>query len=308
MNTSTNVARGFQTSDDARQQTARRHKQMARLRRLTGAAILYLLLLAGSVLFLTPFVWMLTTSLKSQSEVMLLPIRWIPENWLWSNYSKALFGVVPFVTFFKNTITIVAFDLLGDVFVCALVGYAFARLRAPGKNILFMLVLSTLMLPEQVLLVPTYVLYKVFGWLDTLYGLIVPNLLASGAFYIFLFRQFFQTIHRELDDAAKIDGCGLLGIFWSIMLPLSRPVLITVGILSFLAHWNSFLWPLILLKSEENYTVMIGLRYFQSYNTESSNLPLLMAASIVALIPCLVIFFVAQRNLIQGVVVSGVKG
>jgi multiple sugar transport system permease protein len=308
MNTSTNVARGFQTSDDARQQAARRHKQMARLRRLTGAAILYLLLLAGSVLFLIPFVWMLTTSLKSQSEVMLLPIRWIPENWLWSNYSKALFGVVPFVTFFKNTITIVAFDLLGDVFVCALVGYAFARLRAPGKNILFMLVLSTLMLPEQVLLVPTYVLYKAFGWLDTLYGLIVPNLLASGAFYIFLFRQFFQTIHRELDDAAKIDGCGLLGIFWSIMLPLSRPVLITVGILSFLAHWNSFLWPLILLKSEENYTVMIGLRYFQSYNTESSNLPLLMAASIVALIPCLVIFFVAQRNLIQGVVVSGVKG
>ena len=124
MNTSTNVARGFQTSDDARQQTARRHKQIARLRRLTGAAILYLLLLAGSVLFLIPFVWMLTTSLKSQSEVMLLPIRWIPENWLWSNYSKALFGVVPFVTFFKNTITIVAFDLLGDVFVCALVGYA----------------------------------------------------------------------------------------------------------------------------------------------------------------------------------------
>jgi multiple sugar transport system permease protein len=164
------------------------------------------------------------------------------------------------------------------------------------------------MLPEQVLLVPTYVLYKTLGWLDTLYGLIVPNLLASGAFYIFLFRQFFQTIHRELDDAAKIDGCGLLGIFWWIMVPLSRPVLVTVAILSFLAHWNSFLWPLILLKSEENYTVMIGLRYFQSYNTESSNLPQLMAASIVALIPCLVIFFVAQRNLIQGVVVSGVKG
>lgn len=308
MNTSTDMARGFTTSDDARQEAARRHKQAARLRRLAGVVILYLVLLAGSVGFLIPFVWMLTTSLKSQSEVMLLPIRWIPEHWLWSNYSKALFGVVPFMTFYKNSLIIVAFDLIGDVFVCALTGYAFARLRAPGKTFLFILVLSTLMLPEQVLLVPTYVLYKWLGWLDTLYGLFVPNLLASGAFYIFLFRQFFQTIHRELDDAAKIDGCGLLGIFWSIMLPLSRPVLVTVAILSFLGHWNSFLWPLILLKSEENYTVTIGLRYFQSYNTESSNLPLLMAASIVALIPCLVIFFVAQRNLIQGVVVTGVKG
>jgi ABC-type glycerol-3-phosphate transport system permease component len=308
MNTSTNVARRFETADIARQQAAHRHKQMARLRRLAGAVTLYVILIAGSAAFLIPFIWMLSTSLKSQSEVLMLPIRWIPERWLWSNYSAALFGVVPFLTFFKNSMIVVAFDLIGDVFVCALTGYAFARLRAPGKNMLFMLVLSTLMLPEQVLLVPTYILYKSFGWLDTLYGLIVPNLLASGAFYIFLFRQFFQTIHRDLDDAAKIDGCGLLRIFWSIMLPLSRPVLVTVGILSFLAHWNSFLWPLILLKSEENYTVMIGLRYFQSYNTESSNLPQLMAASIVALIPCLVIFFFAQRSLIQGVVISGVKG
>jgi len=308
MNSSTEIARGFTSSEEARREAARRHKQAARLRRSAVVVILYLVLLAGAALFLIPFVWMVTTSLKSRSEVMLLPIRWIPAQWLWSNYTQALFGVVPFTTFYKNSIIIVAFDLIGDVFVCALTGYAFARLRAPGKSALFILVLSTLMLPEQVLLVPTYVLYKWFGWLDTLYGLFVPNLLASGAFYIFLFRQFFQTIHRELDDAAKIDGCGLLGIFWSIMLPLSRPVLVTVAILSFLGHWNSFLWPLILLKSEENYTVTIGLRYFQSYNTESSNLPLLMAASIVALIPCLAIFFIAQRSLIQGVVVTGVKG
>jgi len=308
MNSSTEIARGFTSSEEARREAARRHKQAARLRRSAVVVILYLVLLAGAALFLIPFVWMVTTSLKSRSEVMLLPIRWIPAQWLWSNYTQALFGVVPFTTFYKNSLIIVAFDLIGDVFVCALTGYAFARLRAPGKSALFILVLSTLMLPEQVLLVPTYVLYKWFGWLDTLYGLFVPNLLASGAFYIFLFRQFFQTIHRELDDAAKIDGCGLLGIFWSIMLPLSRPVLVTVAILSFLGHWNSFLWPLILLKSEENYTVTIGLRYFQSYNTESSNLPLLMAASIVALIPCLAIFFIAQRSLIQGVVVTGVKG
>ncbi len=308
MSTTTVPAVTHKISESARQQMIARRKRLARLRRVTGTAILYLTLLAGAIVFMIPFVWMITTSLKDQSEVMLLPIRWIPRRLLWSNYVKALFGVIPFMTFFKNSMIVVSLDLIGDVFVCALVGYGFARLRAPGKNILFLIVLSTMMLPAQVVLVPTYVLYKYLGWLDTLYGLIVPNLLASGAFFIFLFRQFFQTIHRELDDAAKIDGCGLLGIFWRVILPLSRPALITVGVLSFFEHWNSFLWPVILLKSEENYTVAIGLRFFQSYATESTNLPLLMAASIATLLPCLLIFFLAQRYLVQGVVVTGVKG
>ncbi len=308
MGTTTLSEAALKVSESSYHQAIARRKRLARLRQVVGATGLYLLLVAGAVVFMIPFVWMVSTSLKDRSEVMLLPIRWIPRDLLWSNYVKALFGVIPFMTFFKNSIIVVFFDLIGDVFVCALVGYGFARLRAPGKNVLFIIVLSTMMLPAQVVLVPTYVLYKYLGWLDTLYGLIAPNILASGAFFIFLFRQFFQTIHRDLDDAAKIDGCGLLGIFWSVILPLSRPALITVGILSFFDHWNSFLWPAILLKSEENYTVAIGLRYFQSYATESTNLPLLMAASIVTLLPCLIIFFLAQKSFVQGVVITGVKG
>ncbi len=295
-------------SEPERQRMIARRKQTARLRRALGTTVLYLVLLAGAAVLMTPFAWMISTSLKDKSEVMLLPIRWIPQEILWSNYPKALFGAIPFMTFFKNSMIVVSVDLLGDVFVCALVGYAFARLRAKGKEILFIIVLSTMMLPAQVVLVPTYVLYKWLGWIDRLHGLIVPNLLAGGAFFIFLFRQFFQTIHRELDDAAKIDGCDLFGIFWRLMLPLSRPALITVGVLSFFDHWNSFLWPMILLKSEKNYTVAVGLRFFQSYQTESANLPQLMAASIVTLLPCLIIFFIAQRYFVQGVVVTGVKG
>ncbi|MHB0878884.1 MAG: carbohydrate ABC transporter permease [Anaerolineae bacterium] len=291
-----------------RARVARRRKTAARGRRVAGTTLTYVLLLAGAVLFMVPFVWMVSTSLKSRSEVNLLPIRWIPQTLLWSNYVDALFGPVPFLIFFKNTFIVVFADLLGDVFVCALVAYAFARMPAPGRTALFIIVLSTMMLPEQVLLVPTYVLYKQLHWIDRLYGLVVPNLLASGAFYIVLFRQFFQTIHLELDDAARIDGAGRFGIFRHVILPLSRPVLITVAIFSFFAHWNSFLWPVILLKSQENYTVAIGLRNFQSFMTESANLPQLMAASIVALAPCLIMFFVAQRYFVQGVVFTGVKG
>lgn len=291
-----------------RAQLAQRRKRLARGRRVVGVVLTYVLLLAGAILFLIPFVWMVSTSLKSRSEVMLLPIRWIPAKLLWSNYVDALFGPVPFLLFFKNTFIVVFADLIGDVFVCALVAYAFARLPAPGRSVMFIIVLSTMMLPEQVLLVPTYVLFKQLHWIDKLYGLVVPNLFASGAFYIFLFRQFFQTIHLELDDAARIDGAGRFGIFRHVILPLSQPVMITVAIFSFFAHWNSFLWPVILLKSQSNYTVAIGLRNFQSFMTESANLPHLMAASIVALLPCLIMFFVAQRYFMQGVVFTGVKG
>jgi len=291
----------------ARLSYAEGRKRAAKRRRLLGRALIYVVLVAGAVLFMIPFAWMVSTSLKTKAEAMLLPIRWIPSHFIWSNYVNALFGPVKFVVFYKNSLIVVLTDLLGDVFVCALVGYAFARIPAPGRNVLFLLVLSTMMLPEQVLLVPTYVLYKYLHWIDRLYGLIVPNLLAGSAFYIFLFRQFFQTIHLELDDSARIDGCGRLGIFRHIILPLSRPVMVTVAILSFFGHWNSFLWPVILLKSEQNYTVAIGLRFFQSFMTESANLPLLMAASIAALLPCVIMFFVSQRYFVQGIVFTGIK-
>jgi ABC-type glycerol-3-phosphate transport system permease component len=249
---------------------------------------------------------MVSTSLKLKGEALLVPIRWIPSQLVWSNYYEAMFGYLPLYWFIMNTLKVVLGNIIGDVLVCSLVGYAFARLRAPGRNLLFGVVLSTMMLPGQVVLVPTYILFRYLGLLNTHLALILPSLLAGGAFFIFLFRQFFQSISPELGDAARIDGCGLFGVFWRIYLPLSRSALATVAIFSFFWNWNSFLWPLIVLDEEVKFTLAIGLKLFQG--AHSAEFPLLMAASVIALIPCLILFFAAQKYFIQGVVVSGVKG
>ena len=221
---------------------------------------LYIVLLAGSIPFVFPLLFMVSTSLKTKGEALLIPIRWIPSEIMWSNYYEAMFGFVPLYLFIWNTIVVVAGSLIGDVLVCALVGYAFARLRAPGRDLIFIIVLSTMMLPGQVVLIPTYILFRLLGLLDSHWALILPNLLAGSAFFIFLFRQFFQTISPELADAAKIDGCGMFGVFWRIYLPLSKSALATVAIFSFFGNWNNFLWPLILIDTHEKYTVAIGLK------------------------------------------------
>lgn len=269
-------------------------------------ALLYVVLIAGSVPFLAPLVFMVSTSLKSQAEIFVVPIRWIPRVFVWRNYYDALFSSIPFYLYIWNTIKVVAGNLVGDVLVCAFTAYGFARLRAPGKNLLFILVLSTMMLPAQVMLIPVYVLFGYFKLIDSLWSLVLPGLLAGSAYFIFLLRQFFQTIHPELGDAAKVDGCSLLGIFWRIYLPMSRPALATVAIFSFFGQWNSFLWPLILIHKEESFVIGIGLRRFQGAHTTQYGLQ--MAASIIALAPCMIIFFLAQRYFVQGIVVSGVKG
>jgi multiple sugar transport system permease protein len=269
-------------------------------------SMLYIILIAGSIPFVFPLLFMLSTSVKSKGEVLLVPIRWLPSHFLWSNYYEAMFGYVPLYLFMWNTVKVVGGSLIGDVLVCALVGYAFARLRAPGRDILFIIVLSTMMLPGQVVLIPTYILFRYLNLLDTHWALILPNLLAGSAFFIFLFRQFFQTISPELADAAKMDGCGLFGVFWRIYLPLSKPALATVAIFSFFGNWNNFLWPLILIDTNEKYTLAVGLKLFQGAHT--TEFPLLMAASVIALAPCLILFFSAQRYFIQGVVVTGLKG
>ena len=269
-------------------------------------SVLYVLLIAGSLPFIFPLLFMLSTSVKSKGEVLLVPIRWIPHAFIWANYYNAMFGNVPLYLYMWNTVLVVIGSLIGDVLVCALVGYAFARLRAPGRDFLFIIVLSTLMLPGQVVLIPTYILFRYLYLLDSLWSLILPNLFAGNAFFIFLFRQFFQTISPELADAARIDGCGLFGVFWRIYLPLSKSALVTVAIFSFFANWNSFLWPLILIDSNDKYTVAIGLKLFQGQHT--TDFPLLMAASVLALLPCVILFFAAQKYFIQGVVVTGLKG
>jgi multiple sugar transport system permease protein len=270
----------------------------------------YLLLMLGAFFLLIPFTWMVSTSLKEPGDVLKFPPEWIPDPVRWSNYVEALTqDYAPFHIFLYNTVIITFLSMIGQLLSASLVGFSFARLRWWGRDYLFLVVLATLMLPYQVTLVPVFVLMKNLGWVDTLLPLIVPYFFGGGAFYIFLFRQFMMTIPLELDDAAKIDGCGTLGLYARIILPLSRPVLATAAIFSFLAHWNDFLGPLIYLNSVNNYTLALGLRLLQGYGGYGvQRWHLLMAASLLVLMPVLVLFFLAQRYFIQGVVISGVKG
>ena len=200
-----------------------------------------------------------------------------------------------------------ALAVLGTVLSASLVAFAFARLRGPGKNLLFIILLSTLMLPGEVTLVPIYLLFRNLRWLDTYLPLIVPSWFGGSAFYIFLLRQFFLTLPTELDDAAKIDGASLFHIYAKIVMPLSKPALATVAIFSFFTHWNSFLLPLIYLNTSEKYTLPVGLRLYLS-TLSNSHWNYLMAATLVAILPPLVLFFISQRFFIEGAVLTGVKG
>jgi ABC-type glycerol-3-phosphate transport system permease component len=269
------------------------------------SSVSFLIVLAGAALMILPFLWMLSTSLKPEAKVFASPPQWIPDPIQWSNFSKSL-SVLPFGVYYRNTVIITAATILGDVLTAALVAYGFARFRFPGRGALFVLVLSTIMLPVQVTIIPRFVLFKQLRWIDTFIPIILPAFLGGSAFYIFLLRQFFLTIPRELDDAAKIDGLGTLGIFSRIMLPLSKPSLAIVAIFSFLYNWNDFFSPLIFLNSESKYTLALGLNFLKGHFF--STVSLLMAAAVLAMIPCLLLFFVAQKYFIQGVVFTGVKG
>jgi ABC-type glycerol-3-phosphate transport system permease component len=263
------------------------------------------LITLGAILMLIPFAWMLTTSVKADDEVFLVPIRWIPRQILLQNYIEAT-HTIPFLTYAINSAHITILVVIGSVVSSSLVAFAFARLRARFRNALFLILLSTLMLPREVTLVSTYLIFKAFGWLDTYNPLIVPAYFAD-AFYVFLLRQFFLTLPLELDDAAKIDGCGYFGVYWRIVLPLSKPALATVAIFSFFDSWNSFQAPLIYLNTMEKYTIPVGLNFFLSqYGSTPWNQ--MMAASVMAMIPCLIVFFVAQRTFIQGAILTGLKG
>lgn len=260
---------------------------------------------ACAVVVLVPVVWMVSTSLKTRPEILVFPPKWIPSKPMWSNYPEAL-TFLPFGQYFRNTATITLAVLIGDLLTNSLIAYAFARLRAPGREVLFTLVLSTMMVPYQVIMVPQYVLFHRLGWVDTFKPLIVPAWFGSP-FLIFLLRQFFRGIPTEMNDAARIDGCGYLGIWWRILLPLSKPALACAAIFSFTYNWNDFLGPVIYLSSPSKLTVSVGLANFMHrYGATPWNL--LMAASIVAVLPCVLLFFTAQKYFIQGIVVTGVKG
>lgn len=272
-------------------------------RNFIGKAFVYSTLLMGSFVILMPLLWMLSTSLKKLSQVFRFPPEFIPNPVVWSNYSHAL-TVLPFHLFLKNTMIIVVPAVIGEVFVCAFVAYAFSRLTWKGRDSLFIVVVSTMMLPGQVTLIPTFIFFRYLGWLDTFLPLIIPSFFGNG-FYIFLLRQYFKTLSKDLDDAAVIDGCSKFSVFWRLTLPMSKPALGAVAIFSFTHHWNEFFRPLIYLFSKEKFTLALGLRFFQgSYQTQWNSL---MAASLVVMLPVIIIFFLAQKYFIQGVVLSGHK-
>lgn len=267
--------------------------------------IVYILLIVSSIIILIPIFWMLSTALKEDSEVYLFPPEWIPKKMYPSNFVRAL-TFLPFGRYFINTSIITFLSVIGQLISSSLVAFGFARLKARGKDLLFLLVLSTMMIPSQITMIPIFVLFKLLNWVDTFKPLIIPNFF-GGAFFIFLLRQFYMTIPIELDDAAKIDGCSYFGIYTRIILPLTKPALATVAIFTFMWNWNDFMGPLIYLNSREKLTLSLALsRFTGMYGMTAWNL--LMAASIVVALPCFILFFFAQKYFIQGIVITGLKG
>jgi ABC-type glycerol-3-phosphate transport system permease component len=271
---------------------------------------LYFWIVILGAIFFAPFAWLITSSLKSEQEIFAIPPSFFPSQIEWDNYPYAL-SQFPFLGALANTMTIIVFVLVGATLTASMAAYAFARLRLPFKGPLFVVVLSTMMIPYHVTLIPQYMIFRDLGWLDTLKPLIVPSFFGGGAFYIFLLRQFFLTIPRDYDEAARVDGCGMFGIYWRIILPLSLPALGVVAIYLFLSHWNDFFGPLIYLNSQSSFTLALaymtwerGPQHLGFKHTWSH----IMAVGTLLTIPPLLIFFAAQRYFIQGIVVTGLKG
>jgi len=270
----------------------------------TWRVVAYAALILGSIVSLVPFLWMLGTSFKDASFVFADPPQIIPHPWLWSNYGQA-FSKLPFALYTFNTCRITAISMLGQIMSCSLVAFGFARMRFPGRNFLFIVLLSTMMLPAQVTMIPVFKIFSTLGWYDTILPLTVPSFFGS-AFFIFLLRQYYMTVPHEMDEAARIDGASTWQVFYNVLLPQIKPALATLAIFSFMNNWNDFLGPLIYLSTPAKRTLALGLYAFQGQYATDYNY--LMAASAVVMLPLLILFFAGQRYFIQGVVISGVKG
>jgi ABC-type glycerol-3-phosphate transport system permease component len=269
-------------------------------------ASLYLILTAGALVAIVPMAWTASSSLKDTAHIFTLRVQWIPNPILWHNYVE-LFERLPFLRFIRNTLIIVASNVVSAVLMGSLAGYAFARLRAPGKHVIFLLVISTMLLPGQVTLIPRYIIFKALKMIDTYGPLVLPGWLGGGAFEIFLFRQFFLSLPVELDDAARMDGCGTLRIYWSIVMPLSRPVIATIAIFNFIWAWSDFFNPLIYLNSMEKFTLPLALATLRRSADWSTRWELVMAGSVLSIIPMIVIFFLGQKYFVRGIALTGIK-
>lgn len=282
----------------------RKNRLQEQLLSHASVAAIYAILLVGAVLVFFPFAWTISTSLKTEQQTLEYPPTWMPKPVQWENYPNAL-TARPFGQYYVNTTIITTLSVIGQVLSSAVVAYGFARFRFPGRGFMFLVLLSTLMIPFHMLIIPRFILFKYLGWLDTFLPLIVPNFF-GGAFSIFLLRQYFLTIPLDLDEAAKMDGASAFQIFMRIILPLARPALGAVAVFEFVSTWNDFLGPLIYLSSDRNYTVSIGLAAFR--NDYFTAWHLFMAASAVAMLAPLVVFFLAQKYFISGVALTGSGG
>lgn len=291
------------------ERVSQRHRSF--LKRAAVRFLIYALLLVGLVLVMIPFYWLLRTSLMWEGDIFLYPPKWLPNPIVWENY-VGIFQVplIPMHSFWRNTLIMSVLSALGDMFSASLVGYSLGRLQWRWRNVIFISVIATMFLPSQVTIIPTYIMWSEIGFLNTLKPLIIPSWLGHP-FYIFLMRQFVRSVPTQLDDAARIDGCGLLGIYRHIILPLTGPALATVGIFAFQNKWNQFFLPLIYVNSKEKLPLAVGLYFFKGMvgsNDLYTSWSHLMAAATLSVLPILIIFFFAQRVFIQGIVVTGVKG
>ncbi|MBP9865459.1 MAG: carbohydrate ABC transporter permease [Candidatus Omnitrophica bacterium] len=267
----------------------------------------YIFLTVGAVTMVGPFMWMVSTSLKNPGDVFSYSkawwMEWIPTKFVWQNYVQA-WNVVPFARFYLNSIFVSVAITVGQVATSAMAAYSFARLRFPGRDRLFFAYLATMMVPGAVTMIPVFILLQKLGWVDSFKALILPSMFT--AYGTFMLRQFFMTLPRDLEDAAKIDGCSYTGIFWRIILPLSKPALATLTTFTFMGSWMSFMWPLIVMNTHEKYTLPIGLSYFQSLH--GTDWTLLMAGSLMMILPILLVFMFNQRFFVEGIKLAGIKG
>jgi multiple sugar transport system permease protein len=278
---------------------ARQRKDTVRL------TITYILLTVGALIMIIPFVWMLSTSFKELSQVFVFPPEWIPNPWVWENYPKAL-TVVPFGLWFFNSLRIALLVTVGQLITCSLAGFAFARIRFPGRDALFLLYLATMMIPSHVTIIPVFVLINAMHLVDTPWPLIIPGF--ASAWGTFLFRQFYLTLPSELEDAAKIDGCNYGRILTQIFMPLSKPIMATLAVFTFMGSWNDFLGPLIFLQSKNQKTLTVGLLQFRAEYQGLGQWPVMMAGVVISLLPILLMFTLAQGYFVRGIALTGIKG
>jgi multiple sugar transport system permease protein len=266
--------------------------------------LLHFVLIFASAIMFGPFIWMALSGLKDLAQIFQVPPTFFPKPWIWGNISRSL-TAMPFEKAYINSAYISITIVLGQLLTCSMAAYAFAKINFPYRNILFILFISMLMVPEQVTIVPLYIILKNIGWLDTHLSLIVPDALFS-AFGVFLLRQFFMGIPRDLSEAAYVDGANMWTIYWRIMIPLIRPALSALAIIAFLGTWNNFFKPVIFLSSTEKFTVPLMLSTFKGlYVTDWT---LMMAGSSIAVLPVLIVYLVLQRNIIEGIAMTGIKG